>query len=185
VHASATGAAAARLNRLNMDDATEKNSLLEAVLEPLVAHGVEFVIVGGQAETLHGSARVTYDVDLCYRRTRENLERLAQALALLKPTLRGAPPDLPFRLDAKSLALGNNFTFNTSQGPLDLLGYLEPIGEFDQVALNAKEIGLGQWHVKIMALDDLIRIKQHIQRPKDRDSLMHLLAIRKLRDAGQ
>jgi hypothetical protein len=32
-----------------------------------------------------------------------------------------------------------------------------------------------------MSLDDLIRIKEHICRPKDRDSLMHLLAIRRVR----
>ena len=34
---------------------------------------------GPQAEALMGSPRVTYDVDLCYRRTPENLERLARA----------------------------------------------------------------------------------------------------------
>ena len=31
--------------------------------------GVEFMVVGGQAEVLMGGARVTYDMDLCYRRT--------------------------------------------------------------------------------------------------------------------
>ena len=45
----------------------------------LAEHGVEFIVVGGQAEALMGSARVTYDVDLCYRRTPQNLERLATA----------------------------------------------------------------------------------------------------------
>jgi hypothetical protein len=147
-----------------------------------VANGVEFLIVGGQAENLHGSARVTYDVDLCYRRTAENLERLANALIPLRPTLRGAPPDLPFRLDAKSLALGSNFTFDTIHGPLDLLGYMEPIGGYDEAIAAALDVGFGPWTVKVLSLDDLIRIKEHIQRPKDRESLMHLRAIRKLRD---
>jgi hypothetical protein len=54
--------------------------------------GIEFMVIGGQAEALMGSARVTYDVDLCDRRTPENLERLAAALRTLKLTLRGAPP---------------------------------------------------------------------------------------------
>ncbi len=36
--------------------------------------GVEFMIVGGQAEALMGSPRVTYDFDFCYRRSSENLE---------------------------------------------------------------------------------------------------------------
>jgi len=43
-----------------------------------------------------GSARVTYDVDLCYRRTSDNLERLAAALRTLSLALRGAPLDLKF-----------------------------------------------------------------------------------------
>ena len=36
-----------------------------------------------------------------------------------------------------------------------------------------------------VGLDDLIRIKEHINRPKDRDSLMHLRAIKKLREQGK
>ena len=66
---------------------------------------------------LLGSPLPTFDVDLCYRRTKDNLQRLAEALQELRPTLRGAPGDLPFRLDAESLALGANFTFNTDCGP--------------------------------------------------------------------
>jgi predicted nucleotidyltransferase len=164
-----------------MDDATARKPPLAYYVEALTLAGVEFLIVGGQAEQLFGSARVTYDVDLCYRRTRDNLERLARALNSLKPTLRGAPPDLPFRLDAQSLALGSNFTFDTIHGPLDLLGYLEPIGGYEEAVVNAVDMEFGPWTIKVLSLDDLIRIKQHIGRPKDRDSLMHLLAIRKLR----
>lgn len=163
-----------------MEDAAGNKATLEEIVEAFAAHDVEFLIVGGQAETLHGSARVTFDVDLCYRRSAENLERLARALAHLEPTLRGAPPDLPFRVDARSLALGSNFTFNTNRGPLDLLGHLEPIGGYEEAAANAVEMELGSRKVRVLSLDDLIRIKQHIGRPKDRDSLMHLLAIRNL-----
>src|SRR2546428_10767107 len=98
----------------------------------LAEHGVEFIIVGGQAEALMGSPRVTYDVDLCYRRTPENLGRLARALRTLKLTLRGAPADLRFRLDARALALGSNFTFEVDgEYALDLLAYLEPVGTYD------------------------------------------------------
>ncbi|HEX6963050.1 MAG TPA: hypothetical protein VF175_14370 [Lacipirellula sp.] len=164
-----------------MDDATARKPPLAHYVEALTGAGVEFLIVGGQAEQFFGSARVTFDVDLCYRRTHENLERLARALTSLKPTLRGAPPELPFRLDAKSLALGSNFTFDTIHGPLDLLGYLEPIGGYEEAAANAVAMEFGPWTVKVLSLDDLIRIKQHLQRPKDRDSLMHLLAIREVR----
>ncbi|HEV8439620.1 MAG TPA: hypothetical protein VGT40_16145, partial [Methylomirabilota bacterium] len=81
-----------------MDEPVEQ-SPLERFCAVLAEHGVEFIIVGGQAEVLMGGARVTYDVDLCYRRTADNLERLATALGTLNLTLRGAPPELKFRLD--------------------------------------------------------------------------------------
>jgi len=39
---------------------------------------------------------------------------------------------------------------------------------------------IGGLDLKVIHIDDLIAIKRHIQRPKDRDSLMHLLAIKKV-----
>ena len=79
---------------------TEKSDLLR-IAEILLAHGVEFIVVGGQAETIFGSARVTVDIDLCYRRTKDNLKRLAAALHEIQPSLRNAPKDLPFVIDER------------------------------------------------------------------------------------
>jgi hypothetical protein len=43
-------------------------------LLPLLQHaGVEFIVVGGGAAIAHGLARATYDVDVVYSRTDENL----------------------------------------------------------------------------------------------------------------
>ena len=153
----------------------------EQVLDLFTAHGVEFIVIGGQAEVLLGSSRTTYDVDLCYRRTADNLERLASALQELNPSLRGAPPDLPFILDAKSLALGSNFTFDTTLIPLDLLGWVEPIGSYDDLIQTAETHEYKGRQLHVVALDDLIRIKEHISRPKDRESLLHLRAIKQAR----
>lgn len=60
-----------------------------ALLEALVGGGVEFIVIGGVAATAHGSAHVTVDLDIVYRRSRENIARLAAALAPLSPYLRG------------------------------------------------------------------------------------------------
>jgi predicted nucleotidyltransferase len=145
--------------------------------------GVEFMVVGGQAEALMGSARVTYDVDLCYRRTTANLERLAGVLRGLKLALRGAPRDLPFRIDARSLALGQNFTFQVEgEHPLDLLAYLEPIGTYEDLLPGAERVSIAGHEVLVIGLSDLMRIKRHLGRPKDRESLLHLEAIKRLRE---
>ena len=163
-------------------DADTAKTPFENIAELLASHGVEFIVIGGQAETIHGSARVTFDTDLCYRRTGSSLAGLAQALKDLRATLRGAPADLPFRIDAESLALGCNFTLRTTEGDLDLLGFVEPIGGFEELERRAETIPIGDIVVKIIALEDLIRIKEHLGRPKDRDSLLHLQAIKRLRD---
>ncbi len=165
-----------------MDERPEQ-SPLERFCALLAEHGVEFIVVGGQAEALMGSARVTYDVDLCYRRTPENLKRLAAALCTLRLTLRGAPPDLKFRLDAQALALGQNYTFEVDgEYPLDFLGYLEPIGTYEDLLPHVESVSIGERPTQVIGLDDLIRIKRHINRPKDRESLLQLEAIKRLRE---
>lgn len=164
------------------ENAIPPGSDLERIASILLGHGVEFVVVGGQAEVLMGSPRVTYDTDLCYRRSKDNLERLAVALKELKPRLRDAPPDLPFILDAQSLAFGNNYTLETELGPLDLLGWVEPLGAYDELLPRCEQYDIGGMVIRTIGLDDLIRVKQHIGRAKDRESLLQLLAVKKLRE---
>jgi hypothetical protein len=130
-----------------MSDASAK-STLERIARVLADHQVEFLVVGGQAEYIFGGHRPTFDVDLCYRRTPENLQRLATALVPLKPMLRNAPPDLPFRADARALEMGNSFTFRTAAGDLDLLGYVEPIGTYEQLIARAETYDLGGLNVR-------------------------------------
>src|SRR4051794_34412317 len=57
----------------------------ERIVTRLLEQQVEFLIVGGICAVLHGSPRQTLDLDLCYRRTSENLRRLVLALAPLDP----------------------------------------------------------------------------------------------------
>ena len=53
---------------------------LEQLLPALSRAGVELIIVGGVAAIIHGSARLTQDLDIVYRRTPENVACLAAAL---------------------------------------------------------------------------------------------------------
>src|SRR5207344_1163720 len=80
------------------------------ILEVLARHRVDFVVVGGVAGGAHGSSYPTYDLDIAYARDTGNLERLVAALRELGATLRGAPSDVPFQLDAETLERGANFT---------------------------------------------------------------------------
>lgn len=46
------------------------------LLRGLAASGVEFILVGGAAATVHGSVRLTLPIDVVYQRSPENIARL-------------------------------------------------------------------------------------------------------------
>jgi hypothetical protein len=139
---------------------------LEAI-RTLDRHGVAFVLIGGLGARLHGSPSVTNDLDLCYRRTAENLDRLASALAELEAHLRGVPDDVPFRVDPRTLGAGDHFTFTTSAGNLDILGTPAGVAGFDQLVRTAERFDLDGVTVLVASIEDLIAMKRAAGRPKD------------------
>lgn len=152
-------------------------------LRVLLAHDVRFVIIGGIAGVLLGSPSFTFDLDLCYDRDSENLKRLAGALTELKATLRGAPPQLPFQLDAKTLQMGDSFTFETSSGDLDCLGTPAGTSGYGDLRKNATEVVVdGDLHVMVASIEDLLRMKRAAGRPKDLIAVEILSALKEERD---
>jgi predicted nucleotidyltransferase len=149
----------------------------DELLQALVGARVEFIIVGGAAATAHGSARLTQDLDIVYRRTPENLARLVIALAPLQPYLRGAPPGLPFKWDERTIRAGLNFTLITSAGALDLLGQIAGGGGYDELAPYSVELKLFGLDVLVLGLERLIVVKQAAGRPKDLETIAELEAI--------
>jgi hypothetical protein len=149
-----------------------------AGLRALVDHGVRFVLIGGYAAALRGSPMITGDVDICHARDPENLDRLAEALGSLGARLRGAPADVPFRLDGRTLAAGDHFTFATDAGPLDCLGTPAGTDGFADLDAAAADEDLDGLVVRVASLDDLIRMKRAAGRPQDRIAVEWLSAIR-------
>jgi hypothetical protein len=147
-------------------------------LQTLNHHGVRYVLIGGFAGKLLGSTILTVDIDICYARDRANLERLAAALQELHAYLRGAPEDLPFRLDADTLQRGDSFTFVTDAGDLDILGTPSGTTGFEELSRNATTLDLGEVTVQVAALEDLMAMKRASGRPRDRIHLEVLAALR-------
>lgn len=149
-----------------------------AGLRALVEHGVRFVLIGGFAAALRGSPMMTGDVDICYARDPANLERLSAAMRELGARLRGAPSDVPFRLDAHAFETGDHFTFATDVGPIDCLGTpagTEGYADLDAAATTEDLEGVV---VRVASLDDLIRMKRASGRPQDRIAIEWLSALR-------
>ena len=149
------------------------------ILHRLQAHGVRFVLIGGLAAKAHGSPTLTVDIDICYARDRDNLERLAAVLPELGAVLRGAPADLPFHPDRRTLERGDTFTLTTAYGDLDILGTPSGVAGFEELNANADEAKLDEaLVVRVASLDDLMRMKRAAGRPKDRVELEILGALR-------
>ncbi|MDQ3298204.1 MAG: nucleotidyltransferase [Myxococcota bacterium] len=142
-----------------------------------MSSGVEFIIIGGVAATAHGSAHVTVDLDIVYRRTPENMARLAAALAPHQPYLRGAPPGLPFRFDIDTIKRGLNFTLVTDLGDLDVLGNTTGGGTYDALVTRSESRQLFGLEVRFVDLETLIYLKRAAGRPKDLERIAELEAI--------
>jgi predicted nucleotidyltransferase len=153
----------------------------DTVFGVLVRGGVEFIVIGGAAATIHGSARVTRDVDVVYRRTADNMRRLAAALAPHSPYLRGAPPGLPFRWDEDTLRRGLNFTLTTAIGDLDLLGEVTGGGNFEALLPHSSPVQAFGIECLCLNLDKLIQVKRAAGRPKDLEAIAELEALREER----
>jgi hypothetical protein len=150
---------------------------LERLLAALDRTGVDFIIVGGVAARAYGSSRLTDDLDVCYSRDPANLERLVEALAPLKPYLRGAPPGLPFDWSVATLRAGLNFTLSTAAGAIDLLGEITGGGRYEDLASHTIAIEIFGRPSRLLDLPWLIRVKRAAGRPKDLEVIAELEAL--------
>ena len=146
-----------------------------AILEK---HAVRYVLIGGFAARLHGSALITRDLDICYARDRANLENLASALTEMHARLRGVREQVSFRLDAETLRRGDSFTFETDLADFDILGTPNGTGGYDDLVVTAVEQDLGGFKVMVASIDSLLRMKRAAGRPKDLLAVEHLEAVR-------
>jgi hypothetical protein len=157
-----------------------KSLQAKPLLETLERHGVDFVVVGGIAGMAQGSSYPTYDLDVAYARDPANLRRLADALAAIGVTLRGAPPDLPFQLDAQTLANGANFTFDTEFGSFDVLGDVAGIKDYEDLRKASQLKRIAGVEVRVASIDDLISMKRAANRVKDQLMVMEYVELAEL-----
>jgi predicted nucleotidyltransferase len=139
------------------------------ILQVLTAHGVDFVVIGGMAAVLHGSATLTQDVDISFAQDDANLEALGGALRELQASLRGVEDDVPFVPAA---------------GPLDVLVKPDGCPPYERLRRRADRMDVGGFAVLVASIDDLIAMKRAAGRDKDLLAVEELNAIRDLRSRG-
>ena len=153
----------------------------DEILQRLTARGVDFVIVGGVAAVLHGSARDTYDLDICFAQDQANLDALGKVLIDLKAQLRGVKDSVPFVPDGQTLRKVELLTLSTAAGELDLRAVPPGAPPYERLRRNADRYDLGDFAVLVASIEDLIAMKQTAKRPKDLADIAELQAIGRLR----
>lgn len=155
------------------------------MLRVLVAHHVDFVLIGGLAAAVHGSPYATVDVDIVPRRETANLQRLSDALDELDARVYvSVDESLRFAHDGRSLADAAVWNLSTTHGGLDLSFVPAGTAGYADVAQRAKPIDLGGVTVEVAALEDIIRSKEAAAREKDNVVLPALRRLLDLREAS-
>lgn len=154
---------------------------LKKLLEILLENNVDFVLIGGFAAVVHGSTLVTQDLDICMAMSPENIEKLRIILQDYHPWHRmNKAAKLSFLDHPESIDGLNNIYLQTDLGILDILSETQPAGDFESIKKNSIEIPLYGHKCRVISIDDLIKVKEKMNRPKDIQAVQELKKIREL-----
>ncbi len=155
---------------------------LRELLAVLLKGEVEFVVVGGVAAIAHGASTMTRDVDVVAPLTVENCARILAALGPHEPRFYQSVNRPRVQRSAQELSEVKNLYLETTLGIVDFLGTLPPLGTYADVASRAETHDFLGMPCRILSLEDLIAVKAHVGRPKDRLMEVELRAIRDLKN---
>lgn len=151
------------------------------ILGALTQRGVDFVVIGGIAAVLHGSPRLTYDLDICFATDGENLAALGEVLEGLEARLRGVAGDVAFMPDARTLRNIEVLTLTTIAGDFDVLTRPSGAPRYSTLRSRADRYDIGGFAVLVASIEDLIAMKRAAGRHKDLGDIEELEAILRLR----
>lgn len=166
---------------MSLADAPELDA--RRILRELVARGVDFVVIGGVASVLHGSARATFDLDICFATDDANLGALGDVLMQLNARLRGVPDDVPFVPDAQTLRQVEVLRLRTDAGDLDVLARPSGAERYATLRDHADRMDVGGFAILVASVNDLIAMESAAGREKDLADIAELQAILRQRGA--
>jgi hypothetical protein len=148
------------------------------LLGALVDEDVDFVLIGGLAAALHGTTRVTRDIDIAYSTTSANLVRLSRALNRFAPRrlVLGRPQGGVIEITPALLKRERTLQLATSVGEVDLLSSIEGFKSYGFVKRKAevRDVGIP---VPVLSIEGLVRTKKAMNRPKDQQDIVELQAL--------
>ena len=151
------------------------------LLSRLVEADVDFVVVGGFAGVVYGCTYVTQDIDICCDFSVSNLMRLQRALKGLHPVHRMTPERRKLELTEENCSQFKNLYLDTDYGQLDCISAVKGIGDFHLVKQTSRIIEAQGVQLHVLGLEALIEAKKAMNRPHDKEALLQLEAIKRLK----
>ena len=155
------------------------------LLERLVNADVDFVVIGGFAGVVHGCTYVTQDIDICCDFSPATLLALQRAISDLHPVHRMTPKRKKLQLTEQTCGQFKNLYLDTDIGQLDCLSFIDGLGDYNQVKGESELIEVEEMKMRVLSLDAWIKAKKSMSRPRDKEAVLQLEAIKKLRKPKQ
>ena len=156
------------------------------LLDRLVRAEVDFVIIiGGYAGVIHGCAYVTQDVDICCDFSVANLLALQRGLSGLHPVHRMTPGRKSLELTPQNAGEFKNLYLDTDLGHLDCLSEVQGLGPYEKVKQASLLIEVDGMRLRVLTIDALIKAKEAMNRPRDREVIRQLKVIKTLKSGDQ
>jgi predicted nucleotidyltransferase len=121
---------------------------------------VSYALVGGFAVNYYGYIRTTQDIDFLIYPSRENADRMMEALSVFGFGKAGIPPEY-FTREGAAIHIGSE------PNRIDFLTSLKGVDN-DTIFNNLQAVEIQGVTVKIISLADLIQVKKRSKRLKDR-----------------
>lgn len=137
-------------------------------------HGVQLLLMGGQACVFYGAAEFSRDVDFAVLADDDNLERLILALDELQAEVIAVPP-----FEKSHLTRGHAVHFRCQASGaegmrVDVMTHMRGVDPFPELWQRRTTLVIEDIEVDLMALPDLVQAKK-TQRLKDWPMLQRLI----------
>ncbi len=135
------------------------------VLKTLAESGIEFVIIGGAALSLHGIPRTTLDIDIKISAKEGNIRELISTLS--GKGLKLDTEDFSLLINKPELLYGQCISFSIAEGLQIIDVFLESPGDFRNLLESSVKIRIGNADIHVASLENIRKMKIEIGRPID------------------
>jgi predicted nucleotidyltransferase len=131
---------------------------LAMIAQALNEEGLEAILIGNMAAALHGAPVSTIDIDLYFRKTARNMQKLKRVAARLEAVILRPyyPVSALFRLQRERDGL-----------QIDFMGHIDGVASYEGVRGRAERYTIAGQSLLAASLEDIIASKRAAAREKD------------------